>query len=429
MRVLHLSTSDIAGGAARSAMRLHEGLLALGVESDMLVARKTSDLPSVQNIVPPGRRFWDFLERRIIGRNRTDISNTHFTFGESGLDISRHPLVRAADVLHLHWVTHFLSSSSLAALAALGKPMVWTLHDMRPLTGGCHFSAGCEGFTRDCTPCQQLRRDPLHTASRSLADQRAVAADISVVAPSRWLAECARRSAIFAGSRVEVIPYGINTAEFFPMPRAEARAQLGLPAERPLILFGADVASDRRKGAAELVAAFHQLPGAPQLMCFGKLKGRFSELGDRVIPLGYLRSSAELRAAYSAADVFALPSLEDNLPNTLIEALACGTPVAAFNVGGIPDILTDGVNGRLAECGDTAALATALADLLGAPSLASKLGAAGAQLIATRHTLRAQAEKYAAFYPTVTPPQPPPAYRSQLRSVLPRLILQALTPS
>ena len=429
MRVLHLSTSDIAGGAARSAMRLHEGLLALGVESNMLVARKTSAFAEVQSIRPARRRFWDFLERRIIARNRTDVSNTHFTFGEPGVDISSHPLVRAADVLHLHWITHFLSPGSLATLAALGKPIVWTLHDMRPLTGGCHFSAGCEEFTRDCAPCLQLRRDPHRTASRSLADQRAVVADISVVAPSRWLADCARRSSMFAGNRVEVIPYGINTAEFFPMPRAEAREQLGLPAECPLILFGADVASDRRKGAAELVAAVHRVPGSPKLMCFGKLKGRFAELGDRVIPLGYLRSASELRAAYSAANVFALPSLEDNLPNTLIEALACGTPVAAFDVGGIPDILADGVNGRLAAAGDTAALAAALAELLGAPGLANTLGTAGAKSVATHHTLRAQAEKYAALYPAVTPPQTPTVRRSQLRSVLPRLILQALTPS
>lgn len=371
MRVLHFSTFDLIGGAARAAFQLHEGLCDLGVDSEMLVQRKDSTNPAVR-VAPQFSwlrwRFWTFLEREYLQRNRTPLSNTWFTAGYPGHDVTRHEAVAAADVLHLHWVTHFLSPTVIAALRRLGKPIVWTLHDQRPFTGGCHFSAGCDGYTRDCAPCPQLACDPCRLPARNLRDQREAlrGAPVTIVTPSRWLGQCARSSAVLGAARVEVIAYGIDPARFFPVPQAEARARLGLPLEARCILFGADNGEERRKGARELLTAFQHLlgsiadPGSVLLVSFGKTNPLFASLGPQARSLGVLRDPADLRDAYAAADVFALPSTEDNLPMTLLEALACGTPVAAYPVPGPVDILTPASGAMAAQLDDAIAMALTL---------------------------------------------------------------------
>ena len=432
MKILHLSTYDTIGGAARAATRLHVGLGELGVTSSMLVRRKRTQLDTV-HVAPPLNRWrwklWRFIEDRCITRNRTGLSNTFFTLGQPAFDLSRHPLVVESDVLHLHWVGHFQSPASLASLAMLGKPMVWTLHDMRPFTGGCHFSAGCDEYMAACDKCPQLQRDPNALTHLNLAAQREALGGITIVAPSRWLADCARRSAVFRDCRVEVIPLGINTCEFSPTPQAEARAQLGLTQDRTYVLFGADGGGELRKGAAELRAAFqhllaiHPTPEKLTLLCFGAMTEQFTALGEKTHALGYLKTTEQLRLAYAAADVFALPSLEDNLPNTMLESLACGTPVAGFDVGGIPDLVEPGVTGALARPGDPQSLAYALLEIIRDPTHARTLGQNGAHRIASHYTARAEAEAYRALYPTVQPTR-----GGKVRHHLPvsRLLWQAL---
>ena len=432
MKILHLSTYDTIGGAARATTRLHEGLGEIGVESAMLVRRKRTQLDTV-HVAPPLKRWrwqlWRFIEDRCIARNRTGLSNTFFTLGQPAFDLSRHPLVVESDILHLHWVGHFQSPDTLAALASLGKPMVWTLHDMRPFTGGCHFSAGCHEYMVACEKCPQLRQDPNTLTRHNLSAQCEALGGITIVAPSRWLADCAHRSAAFRDCRVEVIPYGINTTEFFPVPMTEARAKLGLDPDRTYVLFGADGGGELRKGAAELRAAFqhllaiHPTPEKLTLLCFGTMNEQFAALGEKTHALGYLKTAEQLRLAYSAADVFALPSLEDNLPNTMLESLACGTPVAGFDVGGVPDLVLPGVTGALARAGDPQSLANALLEIIRDPAHARTLGQNGAHRIASHYTARAEAEAYRALYPTVQP-----AHGSKVWHPLPvsRLLWQAL---
>ena len=405
MKILHLSTYDTIGGAARAATRLHVGLGELGVTSSMLVRRKRTQLDTV-HVAPPLNRWrwklWRFIEDRCITRNRTGLSNTFFTLGQPAFDLSRHPLVVESDVLHLHWVGHFQSPASLASLAMLGKPMVWTLHDMRPFTGGCHFSAGCDEYMAACDKCPQLQRDPNALTHLNLAAQR---------------------------EALGVIPLGINTCEFSPTPQAEARAQLGLTQDRTYVLFGADGGGELRKGAAELRAAFqhllaiHPTPEKLTLLCFGSMTEQFTALGEKTHALGYLKTTEQLRLAYAAADVFALPSLEDNLPNTMLESLACGTPVAGFDVGGIPDLVEPGVTGALARPGDPQSLAYALLEIIRDPTHARTLGQNGAHRIASHYTARAEAEAYRALYPTVQPTR-----GGKVRHHLPvsRLLWQAL---
>jgi glycosyltransferase involved in cell wall biosynthesis len=379
MRVVHIATTDIIGGAARAAFRLHKALLAAGEESSMLVNGKSSDLDSVHIATAAqdvGSFFGRFIQTYYIDGNRTPISNTYFSLGWPGHDLSGHSLIRQADVIHLHWISGFQSPATLAALQALGKPLVWTLHDQRAFTGGCHYSAGCRKYEADCAGCPQLAVDPAALTAANLADQLTITLPetITVVAPSRWMAETARHSAVFGGSRIEIIPYGLETERFRPWPQREARLKLGLPTEGLHLLFGADYGSEKRKGQEQLVAAlalcqknaeFRQRleHGQVNLLCFGRLG---SDLGDPPAPFktfGYVNSDEELSAIYSAADLFLLPSLEDNLPNTTLEAQSCGTPVLAFNVGGVPDTLLEGLTGFLVPAGSARELSRKILSL------------------------------------------------------------------
>ena len=411
MRVAHISSYDTAGGAARAAWRLHGGLRQLGVDSSMVSRYQRSNSESVhrvEDVRSAWSRGWDFVQLGYVDRNRTQLSDTYFTIAEPGMILRDLPAIREADVLHLHWVQEFQSPASLAALIAMGKPIVWTLHDQRPFTGGCHYSAGCTGFESVCHPCPQLLADPLRLPARTLRAQRALlpADAMTVVTPSRWLAALARRSALFREARIEVIPYGLDTGLFAPMEKAEARRQLGLAEGRFIPLFCADRGSERRKGAAELLAALGKLP-PPQsdftLLCFGEPPPAFEQLGARLHNLGYLRESAALRLAYCAADVFVLPSLEDNLPNTALEALACGTPVLAFDSGGIGDVVRDGSTGWLVPRGEVAALAATLARIAQEPEVRRSFGENGAVLMAEHYSAQVQAQRYLELYSQLSP--------------------------
>lgn len=442
MRVLHLSTYDQVGGAARAAFRLHEGLRQLGVDSQMLVRKKESLLPEVHTAPLQSRnqwRFWRAIEHGCIDQNRTPLSNTFFTAGYPGFDLTDVEAIRSADVLHLHWVGRYLSPPAIAALGGLGKPLVWTLHDQRAFTGGCHFSAGCAEYERECETCPQLTDNRHRLPARNLADQIELLKDlpITLVTPSRWLAACAARSSLFRAAHVEVIPYGIDTTQFRPMEKSEARRRLGLDPDRIYLLFGSDGGEEKRKGAVELLAAFQLLlerakePERITLLCFGGMPPAFKALGERVHTLGYLRETEELRVAYCAADIFALPSLEDNLPSTMLEALACGTPVVGFAIGGVPDAVEDGVTGRLVPVGDVIALGEALLSLCEHATQSAEFGENGTQLIARQFSQPLQAARYQALYASLPPPPPahprhPVKVARRLRAALLGLILQAL---
>lgn len=414
MKVTHLSTHDWTGGAARAASRLHTGLREIGVDSTMLIQEGVARSSAAQRARRPARgrkALWDLLQKHCCATNRTALSATYFSAPIPGTDIATHVAVRGADVLHLHWVTRFLAPSALAALARRGRPLVWTLHDQRPFTGGCHYSAGCRGYESTCAPCPQLRDDPFSLPARVLAAQRAALPPdrAVVVTPSRWLAGCARRSACFADARIEVIPNGVDTNVFTPADRRAARAELGLPMAGFQILFGADSGKEPRKGAASLASALRILAEKPaardsiRLLSFGEPSPLFDSTGLPLHHLGYLDRDDELARAYRAADVFVLPSLEDNLPNTMLEALACGTPVVGSNIGGIPDLVVEGETGRLFPANDSAAIASALLDLIEHPQHCAELGAAGARMIRERFQVRHQAERCLALYRSLVP--------------------------
>lgn len=414
MRIVHLSTSDVEGGAARAAWRLHQALRRAGEDSLMVVRRKTLGAPTVH--AAPGKQddacLWGYIvQNRCLDRNRTPLSNTWFSLGWPGQDLSQDPLVREADLLNLHWVSDFQSPASLARLQGLGKPLVWTLHDQRAFTGGCHFSAGCDGYRRDCAACPQLASDPCGLPGANLQVQRALWSPgaFTLVCPSRWMAGCARQSALFSTARIEVISNGIEPEVFRDLPPEEARAALGLPGEGLNLLFGSDYGGERRKGWSELAAALEVCARAPvgrrllqegrlRLICFGRPDERLDQLPIPVRSFGLVNSDETLNRLYAAADLFLMPSTEDNLPNTVLEAMSSGTPVAAFKVGGVPDMVVEGETGGMAATVDPEELARVILSLLGEPARLQQMRPRCRARVLENFTAERQAGRYRALY-------------------------------
>lgn len=381
MKVVHLNTSDF-GGAAMAAIQLHEALLEKGVESDLLTLNKTrEDIPR-HSVVHPfqlgenaGLDKARYKARRALekmgvvedrhntpdNKNLLDRPPGHeiFTVPYSFFNVLDHPLVQAADVVHLHWVSYGMIDFG-TFFRNCTKPIVWTLHDMNPFTGGCHHADDCTEYERTCGLCPQLK-DPRKAHDYWSYKQPALARvpkeRICLVAPSHWLEEKAIASSIFGGQGCEVVPNGFNT-EHYRMQR-NARQVLGLPADKKIILFNALDVSNPRKGMQYLLPALQGLKDENVLLV--SIGGRSTPLpkGVGLHDPGFITSTEKLALYYSAADVFVLPSVAENLPNTISESLLCGTPVVAFRVGGIPEQVNPD-NGLLVERIGSSELASAI---------------------------------------------------------------------
>jgi glycosyltransferase involved in cell wall biosynthesis len=410
MKVVHLCTSVNSGGAAVAMRGLHEALLASGQSSQVLGCHGTPDPAAGVSVEPAWHSpALDIVEETYVYDNRTELSNTHFSLDLWGASIHRDTRIREADIIHLHWVAEFLSTRSLREIASLGKPVCWTAHDMRPITGGCHFSAGCEGYLSLCTHCPQLREDPLQLP---LATQQAMAAAIgslnaTLVAPSRWLQNEIQRSVAARGRAVEHIPYGVNLDTFQPSDKDAARQRLNMASAPAYILLGAHDFRERRKGlpiAIEILERIGRDPECAEKIDSGQWKvvcagdSAPAEIGRwKVERLGYL-TSQRMADLYAAADLFLFTADEDNLPNTILEAMASGLPVVAQNVGGVPDMVVPGSSGVLFPIGDSGAAADALGDLLGNSEKRRTMGCSARQLAQSGFSPERQAQAYIALY-------------------------------
>jgi glycosyltransferase involved in cell wall biosynthesis len=388
LSVVHLAQSDSEGGANRAAYRLHKDLQKFGIRSTFHVGRKRGQDPSVVPAHLPG--LGEFASNIVAYLNASALKRypQRLTSAFSPACISYGRLSRRllaeADVICAHWIAGaFLGFRQLRAIS---KPIVWRLSDIWPFSGGCHYPGDCSRFELACGNCPQLRSSSENDLSRRGFGSRERAyreMNITIVAPSRWMANLARHSQLFGGLRIEHIPTGVDLKKFRPVDRLAARQQLGLPEAGSIALFGAlGATEDPRKGYTHLIRTVENLATADRrditLVVFGGATEDVpsSMAGFPVRHLGQVNGEAALAMVYSAADVLIAPFLEDNLPNVVLEAIACGTPVAAFAVGGIPDAVDHEVNGYLSPVGNDSELArgvSLLLDRAGDPGLRNSI--------------------------------------------------------
>ncbi len=412
MNIAIISTQDIHGGAPRASYRLLKGLRLFNTWPVMMVRTKDSDDPSVIRVeinAPEFKLeqtiFWAIQHYAVV-LNRSDLSNTFFTLSYPGYDISCTELIQEADVVNLHWVAEFQSVETVTKLLELGKPVVWTLHDENPYTGGCHYTAGCGGYRGDCRDCPQLKdhhhQIPYQVLSNKLKNWRK---NLTIVAPSRWLAGKARKSKVFQKFDVEVIPNAIEVDVFKPREKSEAKKALNIAPDTVCILFNAEYHSEKRKGFGKLLEALEfclstkdfkglVLEGKIRLLTVGNPQQEIVRLGIPYQALGYLKSDGDLAKVYSAADIYVLPSLEDNLPNTMLEAMACGTPVVGFGVGGMPDMIKNGETGYVVPPFDSKRMGEAVMDLVFNAQKRARMNIRCRHLIEQHYKLEDQAAAY-----------------------------------
>jgi glycosyltransferase involved in cell wall biosynthesis len=412
MKIMHINTFDVHGGAARAAYRLFKGLRAIGEDSRLLALQKTGGDPDVSTLGPVSPEIFARAqalqaEMQAEAAPYPALTAPGFVGFHSERAAAGEALVSQlpdADVINLHWVRGLIDYPAFFASRRPDQPVVWTLHDMHAFTGGCHYAGDCRRFTEACGACPFLGSDdPQDLSARILARKAAALARrnnrMHIVTPSRWLGREAARSALFRDIPVSVIPYGLEADVFVAHDRQAMRRAFKLPADLKIILFIAHMVDDPRKGLAYLDEALCRLGPRPDvgLLLVG---GGNIALKSQVqhMRAGLVSDDAVVGQLYSAADIVAVPSLEDNLPNTMLEAMAAGTPVIGFDIGGVPDLVIPGETGFLAPAADSAALSAALATALADRDRLAAMGRMARARIEREHTLEVQAGRYRALY-------------------------------
>lgn len=409
MKIVALSTSDTNGGAALAALRLNRGLQALGVDAELWVQRKYSGDPHVRGRSGPLNEHLNQLRLlldqlpvlRTLGRGRPQFSPAWIP-GLSWRDLAP----ARPSVVHLHWINK--GYISIEALARIPCPVVWTLHDMWPITGGCHYDEGCGRFMNGCGHCPVLRSKRPDDASHRIYRRKHDAyrkLRLCVVSPSRWLAKLAMQSPLLADKPVHVIPNGLDLATFSVGDRAACRTSLGIPAEARVVAFGAmNATDDVRKGYRYLITALAALGRHQQglhLLVYGGKPLAADANGIPMTSIGRVASEPDMAKLLNAADVFVAPSVQDNLPNTVVEALACGCPVVGFGIGGMPDLVQHEKNGYLAQPFETADLAAGITWVLADQQRHLRLRGAARRHAEEHYALDKVAKAYFALYGTL----------------------------
>lgn len=376
-KILHLSYSD-SGGAGKAALRLCQAQRAAGWDAHLLVLNKTGDSAAVEQFQPGGglpakilREVRIRLARRRSRRPGCRAIQADYPFSSCDSpyrgDLEQH--LHRADIIHLHWVAGLLHLPTLLRPALATKPIIWTLHDFTPITGGCHYPAACAKFATGCNRCPILGSSQLRDRSSTGWQLRrkifaAIGCRLQFTAPSAWLVAKAEKSGVLNGQRFHLLRNTLDLECFQPHQRSTCRRLLNLPQDRRIVLFVADKANDRRKGGDRIEEVVGDIRS--RINCHFASVGSgsgFPGLTDYT-PFGAIRDDRLLAMIYAAADVFLLPSRDDNLPNTAIEALASGTPVVCFASGGAPELLQQPTSGRVVPPGDVAAMAQAAVDIM-----------------------------------------------------------------
>jgi len=413
VKIVHVSTEDITGGAARATYRLHTGLRRLGHDSSMYVVNRRSKDQHVTAF--DASMDWNSRIRRRFRRERIARDFARYSASrppgfeifsddrsEYGADLVKH--LPSCDVLNLHWIARFVDYETFFSVVPKRTPVVWRIADMNPIAGGCHYDEGCGKYLDGCGSCPQLGSDDANDLSRQVwkrkheifggVDPRR----LHFVALNRWMASNLAQHPFLNRFPVTIIPNGVDTEVFAPRDRKFAREILGLPQDATIILFVAFVVQLRYKGFLPLTEALSGLKGQDHLLLISVGTKPVLNLGIPHAHLGHINDDRLLALTYNAADLFVIPSLHDNSPNTVLESMACGIPVVGFETGGIPDMVRDGVTGSLVPRNDVAALRGAIEDLIRNPSKREEMSVQSRRVAVAEHAPERQAARYAALY-------------------------------
>lgn len=410
MKTCIINKWDIEGGAARAAYRLFIGLRNIGVDVEYYVNVKKSNNKGIYKVEHEDERhrlrIEDLVQNIYINLNRTAVSNTFYSFTYAGVNLFCDGLV-SSEIINLHWVDKMVPPELLAQLASLGKPIVWTLHDMKPFTGGCHYSGDCKGYMDVCLNCPQLKYDPFGLPNKVIRQKMELFEKIplTIVCPSQWLADEAMKSSVFGQHRIEVIPNSIETELFKPMNKSIAKEKLGIEKGQCVLQFGAHDGKEKRKGFDFLISAlkkallnheFFDLCEQKKVivLCLGHPSKELVQLPISTLELGYLYQDSDVVLSYNATDIFVLPTLEDNLPNTMLESFACSTPIIAFDSGGVTEVVEHRENGLIAERGNIDVLASHIIELVLDKDKREHYGKNGRRLIEKKFRLDNQSQAY-----------------------------------
>jgi glycosyltransferase involved in cell wall biosynthesis len=434
LNVVHISASDLGGGAARAAYRLHVGLRRAGCESTMLVVDKRSDdfhVARYQFQLSLAERLKRRVRNRVLKWNWQTYEAKRpkglepFSSDQSqvGGDVSL--ALPLSGIINLHWVAGFIDYNQFFSRVPNRTPVVWTLHDMNPFTGGCHYALGCSAYISGCGSCPQLgsttQRDLAFTifhrkrrAVLNVANNR-----LHIVSPSHWLARQAGESAVFRNLEISVIPNGLDVDSFQPRNKQVAREALGIDQKAKVVLFIAESISVHRKGLDLLLDALDALSDVQGLCLLTAGSGNFM-VQHKVAHchMNHVNSDRILSVIYSAADVLVAPSRQENLAQTAIEAMACGTPVVAFQVGGFLDIVRPGLTGLLAKAADVRELRDCIARLLSDSALRAEMAANCRQVVLKEYSLELQAKRYLCLYESLSGEQVSQSPDAQMKSYL-----------
>lgn len=402
MKILIVNTSDSVGGAAIAANRLMKALKSEGADVSMLVFNRKSDSPQVQEIDGKWKKRFTFLFERLVIWVRNHFSRKNLfavSIANTGFDITRLRIFREADVIHLHWINQgFLSVDNLRKVMQSGKKVVWTMHDMWAFTGICHYSNDCQKYQTACGFCPQLLTPSQHDLSSSVfaEKQKAYKTPFSVVGCSKWIADCARKSQLFTNQYICSIPNPIDTDVFKPLQKQPLRAKHHLPSDKVLFLFSAQKVTDPRKGMNYLLDACRLIarnnPQVASQIGLVILGGKAASAGNQwqelsssfsLTFINYINSETEMAEVYNAADAFVTPSLQDNLPNTILESLSCGLPCIGFNTGGIPEMIDHQKDGYVARYQSSSDLAEGMIWLVNHPDRKSLCDYARQKVLST----------------------------------------------
>ncbi len=398
MKILHINTSEL-GGAAKAVLRLQEGLMKSNLHSQLLVlhayreqaqqvhAYHETRVPLFRKILNSIAYRSDAYVKKMILNQKSDDYEV-FSFPTTIYHLHQHPLIKEADLIHLHWVADFVDYSSF--FKKINKPLVWTLHDLNPINGGFHYQGDFLQNQIDFYGLEKRIKRLKANALRQLPE-------MSVVSPSRWLYGQARKSEILGRFKHYHIPHGIDLETYKKIDQKAAREILNLPFHKKIVLFVADSIKSKRKGFQYLSEAVTYLDDEDiLLLVVGKDTSASTTPFTQV--LDFISDDRLLAIVYSAADVYVIPSLEDNLPNTVIEAMACETPVLGFEVGGIPDMVRPYQTGLLAHPRDAKDLAQKLHYMLEEEELRLLWGKNARLITEKEYSLELSATRYVQIY-------------------------------